>query len=94
MKYGQFFIGALVGAVAMHIFHKMGYMSNKPKTTETLVTEVNKEERAKYSNPLKKNYDIKMPSDLVSKKVRQKAENLTQGRYEVDLNRIKQPVSI
>mgnify|MGYP003352376265 CR=1 FL=1 len=35
-----------------------------------------------------------MPSDLVSKKVRAKAKQLTEGRYEVDLNKLKEPVSI
>jgi hypothetical protein len=94
MKYGQFIIGALVGAVGMHILHKMGYMSNKPKPTETLVTEAIEEEKAKYSNPLKKNYDIKMPSDLISKKLKQKGKDFTRARYEVDLMKVKEPVNI
>lgn len=95
MKYGQLILGVLLGAVGMHLLHKRGYMSNNPKkTTEDVIVAVKEEEKAKYSTPLKKRFDIVMPSDLVSKKVRKKAEALTQGRYEVDLNKVKDPVSI
>jgi hypothetical protein len=43
---------------------------------------------------LKKQYDIIMPSDQISKKVRQKGNEFTQRRREIDLNMIKEPVSI
>lgn len=95
MKYGQLILGVLIGAVGMHLLHKRGYMSNNPKkTAEEVVVDVKEEEKAKYAAPIKKKFDIVMPSDLVSKKVRQKAKALTQGRYEVDLNKVKDPVSI
>ena len=29
MKYGQLILGVAVGAVGMHILHKMGYMGKK-----------------------------------------------------------------
>lgn len=94
MKYGQFILGLLAGATVMHILHKKGYMSNKPKTTTEMIVDIKEEEKAKYPDPIKKKYDIVMPSDLVSKKVRQRAKDLTRGRYEVDLNKVKEPVSI
>jgi hypothetical protein len=43
---------------------------------------------------LKKEYDIIMPSDMVSKKVRKKAKELTKGRYSVSVSDVKTPVSI
>ncbi len=94
MKYGQFFVGLLVGAVAMHVLHKMGYMSNNPKNASDVVKDVNQEELSNYSDPLRKKYDIVLKPNKYSRRVVEKAKDLTKGRYEVDLNRVKQPVSI
>lgn len=94
MKYGQFFVGLLVGAVAMHVLHKMGYMSNNPKNASDAVKDVNQEELSNYSDPLRKKYDIVLKPNKYSRRVVEKAKDLTKGRYEVDLNRVKQPVSI
>ena len=94
MKYGQFFVGLLVGAVAMHVLHKMGYMSNKPKNTQDVVGEVIDEEEKSYSNPIRKKYDIVLKPNKYTKEVVQKAKTLTKGRYEVDLNKVKDPVLI
>jgi len=94
MKYGQFFVGLLVGAVAMHVLHKMGYMSNNPKNAPDVVKDVNQEELTNYSDPLRKKYDIVLKPNKYSKKVVEKAKDLTRGRYEVDLNKVKQPVSL
>lgn len=93
MKYSQFFVGLLVGAVAMHVLHKMGYMSNKAKNPENVAPE-EKEEVKNYSNPIRKKYDIVLKPNKYTKEVVQKAKTLTKGRYEVDLNRVKEPVSI
>lgn len=94
MKYGQFFVGLLVGAFAMHVLHKMGYMSNNPKNASDAVKDVNQEELSNYSDPLRKKYDIVLKPNKYSRRVVEKAKDLTKGRYEVDLNRVKQPVSI
>jgi hypothetical protein len=94
MKYGQFFVGLLVGAVAMHVLHKMGYMSNNPKNASDAVKDVNEDELSNYSDPLRKKYDIVLKPNKYSRRVVEKAKDLTEGRYEVDLNRVKQPVSI
>jgi hypothetical protein len=94
MKYGQFFVGLLVGAVAMHVLHKMGYMSNNPKNASDAVKDVNEDELSNYSDPLRKKYDIVLKPNKYSRRVVEKAKDLTKGRYEVDLNRVKQPVSI
>jgi hypothetical protein len=93
MKYGQFFVGLLVGAVAMHVLHKMGYMSNNPKNASDAVKDVNEDELSNYSDPLRKKYDIVLKPNKYSRRVVEKAKDLTEGRYEVDLNRVKQPVS-
>jgi hypothetical protein len=93
MKYGQFFVGLLVGAVAMHVLHKMGYMSNNPKNASDAVKGVNEDELSNYSDPLRKKYDIVLKPNKYSRRVVEKAKDLTEGRYEVDLNRVKQPVS-
>ena len=94
MKYGQFFVGLLVGAVAMHVLHKMGYMSNNPKNALDAVKGVNEDELSNYSDPLRKKYDIVLKPNKYSRRVVENAKDLTKGRYEVDLNRVKQPVSI
>jgi hypothetical protein len=90
MKYGQFVLGLLVGALAAHLWHRKDW-AKPADIKEKLYTEEN---TANYSDPLKKKYDIKMPSDLISKKLRKKGEQFTEGRYEVDLMKIKQPVNI
>lgn len=94
MKYGQFIVGLLVGAVGMHFLHKRGYMSNNPKSTEEIIVDVKQEEMKKYSEPLKKKYDIVLTPNKYTKRVLEKKEQLTRGRYEVDLNKVKEPVSI
>jgi hypothetical protein len=93
MKYNQLIIGLLLGAGAYYLWTRR----NKKKSTEVIaeaVAEVKQEEEKKYSAPLKKKYDIVMPSDLVAKKVKQKAKDLTKRRYEVNLNKVQEPVSI
>lgn len=95
MKYGQLILGVLIGAVGMHLLHKRGYMSNNPKkSTEEIIVDVKEEEMNNYSNPLRKKYDIVLKPNKYSKEVLRKKESLTRGRYEVDLNKVKDPVSI
>lgn len=98
MKLGDLLIGAFVGAVAYHIFLKSRQKAgNTPMTLGEkvkLTTDVIEEESQKYSDVLKKEYDIIMPSDQISKKVREKGNLFTQRRKEIDLNKIKEPVSL
>ena len=99
MKIGDFLIGALVGGVVYHI-----YMKSRQKAVATkpmslgekvkLAVDVVEEESQKYSDVLKKEYDIIMPSDQINKKVREKGKMFTQRRREIDLNQIKEPLSL
>ena len=97
MKFQDVLIGAVIGVVAYHFWQQ----SQKQKTVENTISdtlvalkEVVDEESTKFSKALKKEYDIIMPSDMVSKKVRNKAKELTRGRYSVSVQDVKPPVSI
>lgn len=98
MKLGDFLIGALVGGVVYHIYMKSRQKAaNKPMTLSEKVkvaVDVVEQESQKYSDVLKKEYDIIMPSDQISKKVRERGAALTQRRKEINLDKIKEPVSI
>ena len=98
MKTVNFLFAAAVGALAYHIWRKSTEKSaGKQLTAEEqaqVVADVIVGESQKYSDVLKKQYDIIMPSDKVAAKVKAKAKQLTRGRYEVDLNKVKQPVTI
>jgi len=98
MKLGNLLIGALIGAVGYHLILKSRQKAaNKPMSLEEkakLTSDVIVDESNKYSDVLKKQYDIVMPSDQISKKVEQKANRLRMRRKEIDLNKIKEPVSI
>lgn len=98
MRTINFLFAAAVGALGYHIWLKSTQKGvNKELTIEEkakIVAEVVKDESQKYSDILKKQYDIIMPSDRVSAKVQAKAKQLTKGRYEVDLNKVKEPVKI
>ena len=98
MKTVNFLFAAAVGALAYHIWRKSTEKSaGKQLIAEEqaqVVADVIVGESQKYSDVLKKQYDIVMPSDKVAAKVKAKAKQLTRGRYEVDLNKIKEPVTI
>lgn len=98
MKTINFLFAAAVGALAYHIWRKSTEKSAgkqlTPEEQAQVVAEVIVGESQKYSDVLKKQYDIIMPSDRVADKVKAKAKQLTRGRYEVDLNKVKEPVTI
>jgi len=80
-----------VGAVALWYY----YQNNKKKvTTQDLIVDVLKEEQDKYSTPFKAEYNIVMPSDLVSKRVREKGEQLRAGRFEIQPDKVQAPLFI
>jgi len=72
------------------------YHYKKPKvTTQTkLVTDVLTEEEAKYSNALLRDYNIVMPADQVSAKVKAKGEELRKGRYSLQPQKMNPPLFI
>ena len=80
-----------VGAVALWY-----YYNNKKKsvTNQDLVVDVLKEEQDKYSTPFKAEYNIVMPADLVSKRVKEKGEQLRAGRFEIQPDKVQAPLFI
>lgn len=98
MKIGDFLFGAAAGFLLYHVYSKSRQRAGSmPLTIEEkarIAAEVIQDESQKYSDILKKQYDIIMPSDQVSKKVREKANEITRSRYEINLQKIKEPVRI
>lgn len=99
MKLGDFLIGALVGGVVYHVYLKSRQkaVANNPLTLGDkvkLAVDVVEEESQKYSDILKKEYDIIMPSDQIDRKVRDRGARLTERRKEINLNKVKQPLSL
>jgi hypothetical protein len=98
MKTVNFLFAAAVGALAYHIWRKSTQKSaGKKLTTDEqaqIVSDVIVDESQKYSDVLRKQYDIIMLPNKISAKVKAKSQELTRGRYEIDLNKVKQPVTI
>jgi hypothetical protein len=93
----NFILGIAVGAIGMHILHKMGYMgANPPKTQAEKDAAVSgvMEEAKNYGDALKRQFDIVMPSDMVSKRAEELGKVFTQGRYSIDVTKEKAPLSI
>ena len=65
-----------------------------PVTEEQLVVAVQKEEENKYSTPFVADYKIVMPSDLISRRVREKGEQLRAGRFAIQLDKVQAPLFI
>lgn len=92
MKKDNLIWWVLGGVGALSIWY---YYNNKKKvTTQDLIVDVIKEEENKYSTPFKAQYNIIMPADLVSKRVKEKADELTAGRYEIQPQRVEAPLYI
>ena len=100
MRTGDFLIGVAAGILGVYIWRRMSAKAGKNPADLTVsemavvAKDVVQEEGGKFGEALKKEYDIVMPADQVSNKVRQKAKELTRGRYAIDPEKIKQPVSL
>lgn len=90
----DFIIGALAGAIAYHLWQQARQGNPPSISIEDLSTDVKAEEGAKYENVMNRNYKIVMPSDMINKKVREKADEITAKRYSVDVLNQKTPVQI
>lgn len=77
MKYGQLLLGVVLGAVGMHFLHAMGYMGKKKVESKDQPTEEKNNPEDAYSTPLRKKYDIVLKPNEYTKKVVQKAKDLT-----------------
>lgn len=97
---GNFILGVIVGIAGVYLYRAFAQKSGKNpsdltiKEMAVLAEDVAREEGSKFSAALKKEYDIVMPSDQVSKKVRAKAKKFTEGRYAIVPDNINQPVTI
>lgn len=100
MKNGNFLLGLAVGVGLVYLWkltqkvkgdnpNAMGVMEVGEVTKDVVTSEA-----GKFGQALKAEYDIVMPSDQISKKVRQKAKELTRGRYAIKENNINPPVSL
>lgn len=98
MRTINFLFAAAVGALAYHIWRKStGKSAGKQLTAEEqamIVSDVIVDESQKYSDVLRKQYDVIMLPNKLSAKVKAKAQELTRGRYEINLNKVKEPVTI
>jgi|APCry1669188879_1035177.scaffolds.fasta_scaffold14292_5 hypothetical protein len=79
-----------LGAIALWYYYKKPKVSTQSK----LVTEVLTEEEAKYSNALLQDYNIVLPTAQASAKVKAKGEELRQGRYALQPQRMNPPLFI
>jgi hypothetical protein len=94
MKKDNFITYVLLGVGALGILY---YFKNrkkrvKPITQGELVTAVIKEEEDKYSTPFVNEYKIVMPSDVISKRVREKSAKLRAGRFAIQEEKIQNPL--
>lgn len=96
----SFLLGFASGILGVYLWRQFRKKSTKSasdltiKDAVAITKEVVAEEAGKFSDAVKKQYDIIMPSDLVNKKVRQKAKKLTQGRYTIQEEKVKEPVNL
>ena len=79
-----------LGAIALWYYYNKSKVTTKTK----LVTDVLTEEEAKYSNALLQDYNIVLPTAQVSAKVKAKGEELRQGRYALQPQRMNPPLFI
>lgn len=98
MKLLDFVLGVGAGLVVYHYWNRrVGVKNPEAISVETEVLaakDVITQTANKYSDALKQDYDIVMPSDQIRKKVRVRAKQLTDGRFSEDLQRQKAPLSI
>jgi hypothetical protein len=100
MRTGDFLIGVAAGILGVYIWRRMSAKAGKNPADLTVsevavvAKDVIQEEGGKFGEALKKEYDIVMPADQVKKKVRQRARELTRGRYAIDPAKVKEPVSL
>ena len=95
MKKDNFLLYVLLGAGALGLwYYYKNRNKNEPLTITDINTQVMNEEAIKFPQPFLADYNIVMPSDLVSKRVKEKAAQLTAGRYEIQNDKINDPLFI
>ena len=96
MKNDNYINYVLVGLGVIGVWYYLKNRNNKPTpvTKEQIITAVVKEEEDKYSTPFVNEYKIVMPSDLISKRVREKSAKLRAGRFAIQPERVQDPLYI
>lgn len=81
-----------IGAFALYRYYRK---NNLKKAEVNLLDEVLKEEEMAYDRgSFLARYNVVLPADMVSKKVKAKGEELRQGRFAIQPQRINAPVYI
>jgi hypothetical protein len=87
----------VIGGIAAYALYR--YYTNKngvkvSGSTTNLVDVVVNEEVKQFPEPFLAQYNVVLPADMVSKKVKAKGEELRAGRYAIQAQRINNPVYI
>jgi len=85
----------IIGGIGAYALYR--YYQNKGKKSlddSKVLDIVVAEEANKYPVQLKAQYNIVLPVDMVSKKVKAKGEELRAGRYALQPQRINKPFSL
>jgi hypothetical protein len=83
-----------MGVGILYHFRKRKQDLAKANDLKALEREVVEENSIVYRNAVKSQYDIVLPHAQVSKKVLEKANELTEGRFDIMLDRVKKPMYI
>ena len=96
MKNDNYINYVLIGLGVVGVLYYLNSRKKRtiPVTKEQIVAAVQKEEENKYSTPFVANYKIVMPSDLISKRLREKSAKLRAGRFEIQPDRVQDPLYI
>jgi hypothetical protein len=84
-------VGGL-GAYALYRYYQK--KGKKPLDDSKVVDIVIAEEQDKYSTPFQAEYNIVMPSDMISAKVRAKSAELRAGRFAIQTDKVQAPLYI
>lgn len=96
----NFLLGFGAGILGVYLWNQYRKKAIKPTSEMTIkdavaiAKDVVAEESGKFSDAVKEQYNIIMPSDLVSKRVKKKAAKLTEGRFAIQEDKIKEPVNL
>jgi len=93
MKYNQLIFGILIGAVAAHLWHRKDWKKSKSKDgAEKISFDVITGNAVAATDPLVKDYKIDITPNKYSKKVKEKAKEFTDRRYNIVPANIKPEV--
>jgi len=88
------FVGIGFTVLGIWYFYQRRKKRTIPVTEEQLIAAIEKEEEDKYSTPFVQDYKIVLPADLISKRLREKAAQLKEGRFAIQPEKVKAPLFI